>query len=146
MPRHSLGVLGYIDDNAYSTYTFVSLGAYAAINGGVGNKCEWINGLTSTVSISAAAFATAGTTSYIIIGVGVDSTTNGNFYVCENEVPGGNAFTRGCTKPYVFTLGYHYVSLNGFTTGGTATIHRDDARNGSAVDPIRTWIAAQQNM
>lgn len=146
VPRHSLGVLGYIDDNAYSTYTFVSLNAYAALNGGVGNKCEWVNGLTSTVSISAAAFAIAGTTSYIIIGVGVDSATNGNFYVCENESPGGNAFTRGCTKPYVFTLGYHFVSLNGFTTGGTATIHRDDNRNGSAVDPIRTWIAAQQNM
>ena len=146
VPRHSLGVLGYVNDNAAVTFTLSSLNTWVALNGGTGNKCEWVNGLTSTCMMMGESFATAGTGGYIIIGIGIDSTTNGDFIVLQSDNVAISAFGRGASKASVFTLGYHYISLNGYTTGGTATIYKEDSRNGGTVDPIRTWIAAQQNM
>ena len=91
-------------------------------------------------------FAVAGAAGYVIIGIGIDSTTNGDFIVLQSDNTATSTFGRGASKAYVFTLGYHFISLNGYTTGGTATIYKEDSRNGGTVDPIRTWIAAQQNM
>ena len=146
VPRHSLGVLGYVNDNAAVTFTLSSLNTWVALNGGVGNKCEWVNGLTSTCMLVGESFAVAGAAGYVIIGIGIDSTTNGDFIVLQSDNTATSTFGRGASKAYVFTLGYHFISLNGYTTGGTATIYKEDSRNGGTVDPIRTWIAAQQNM
>jgi len=146
VPRHSLGVLGYVNNNAAVTFTLSSLNTWVALNGGVGNKCEWVNGLTSTCMLVGEGFAVAGAAGYVIIGIGIDSTTNGDFIVLQSDNTATATFGRGASKAYAFTLGYHYISLNGYTTGGTATIYKEDTRNGGTVDPIRTWIAAQQNM
>ena len=146
VPRHSLGVLGYVNDNAAVTFTLSSLNTWVALNGGVGNKCEWVNGLTSTCMLVGESFGVAGAAGYVIIGIGIDSTTNGDFIVLQSDNTATATFGRGASKAYVFTLGYHFISLNGYTTGGTATIYKEDSRNGGTVDSIRTWIAAQQNM
>ena len=146
VPRHSLGVLGYVNDNAAVTFTLSSLNTWVALNGGVGNKCEWVNGLTSTCMLVGESFGIAGTAGYVIIGIGIDSTTNGDFIVLQSDNTATATFGRGASKAYVFTLGYHFISLNGYTTAGTATIYKEDSRNGGTVDSIRTWIAAQQNM
>ena len=144
--RHSLGVLGYVNDNAGATFTLSSLNTWVALNGGAGNKCEWVNGLTSTCMLVGEGFAVAGVAGYVIIGIGIDSTTNGDFIVLQSDNTATATFGRGASKAYAFTLGYHFISLNGYTTAGTATIYREDSRNGGTVDSIRTWIAAQQNM
>ena len=57
VPRSMLGTLGYVDDNAGQTFTHLgTLNVYSPLNGGTGNKCEWINGLTETVFLASSAF------------------------------------------------------------------------------------------
>ncbi len=146
VPRSMLGTLGYADNTTNETFTFLpaSLSTYAQLNGGTGNKCEWVNGLTETVFLSGSAFYTAGATSYLVVGVGVDTTTGSSFFVAQNDTAGGNAWQRGNSKSVSFAAGYHYSALNGavITTLNAATIYRDDARYGGAADPLRTFISA----
>jgi hypothetical protein len=139
-----LGTLGYADDNAVGTFTFNSQNAWAALNSGTGNKCEWVNGLTETVFLAGSAFFSAGASSYLVVGVGVDTTTGSSFFVAQNDTAGGNAWQRGNSKSVAFAAGYHYSSLNGAVVSAnvSATIYRDDSRYGSTVDPIRTFISA----
>ena len=91
-------------------------------------------------------FGTSGTGGTLVIGVGIDTTTSADFVVLQADGSASPTYGRGGSKAYVFTLGYHFISLNGYTTGGTSTMYRDDVRNGGTVDPIRNWIGAQQNM
>ena len=146
VPRSMLGTLGYADDNTDNTFSFLpgSLSTYAALNGGTGNKCEWVNGLTETVFLAGSAFFTAGASSYLVFGVGVDTTTGSSFFVAQNEAAGGSAWQRGNSKSVAFAAGYHYSSLNAaiISTLNAATIYRDHSRFGSAADPLRTFISA----
>ena len=144
VPRSMLGTLGYVDANTVNSFTFLStLGATAPLNGGTGNKCEWVNGLTETVFLSGSAFYTGGASSYLVVGIGIDTTTGSSFMVSQNDSIGGNAFQRGNSKSVQVAAGYHYGSLNGASTdvANAATIYRDVERFGSAADPIRTFIA-----
>jgi hypothetical protein len=146
VPRSMLGTLGYADDNTDSSFTFLpaSAATYAALNGGTGNKCEWINGLTETVFLAGSAFYSAGASSYLVVGVGVDTTTGASFSVAQNDTAGGNAWQRGNSKSVAFAAGYHYSSLNAAIISplNAATIYRDHLRSGGTVDPIRTFISA----
>ena len=146
VPRAMLGTLGYADDNTDNTFSFLpgSLSTYAALNGGTGNKCEWVNGLTETVFLAGSAFFTAGASSHLVVGVGVDTTTGSSFFVAQNEAAGGSAWQRGNSKSVAFAAGYHYSSLNAGIIGAlnAATIYRDHSRFGGTVDPIRTFISA----
>ena len=145
--RSMLGVLGYVDDNAGVTFTFNSLNAWAALNGGTGNKCEWVNGLTETVFLAGSVLYTAGASSYLMTGIGIDTTTSASFIVSQNDAPGGAAFGRSNNKSAQFTAGYHYGSFNGVVAAAnvSATIYRDDSRYGGTVDPIRTFISGSIN-
>jgi len=145
--RSMLGVLGYVDDNAGATFTFNSQNVWAALNGGSGNKCEWINGLTATVYLAGSAFYTAGAGSYLMTGIGIDTTTSASFIVSQNDAAGGSAFQRANNKSVQFAAGYHYGSLNGVVVSAnvSATIYRDDSRYGGTVDPIRTFISGSIN-
>ena len=149
VPRSMLGTLGYVDDNTDNTFSFLpgSLSTYTALNGGTGNKCEWVNGLTETVFLAGSAFFTAGASSYLVFGVGVDTTTGSSFFVAQNEEAGGSAWQRGNSKSVAFAAGYHYSSLNAaiISTLNAATIYRDHSRFGSTVDPIRTFISGSIN-
>jgi hypothetical protein len=142
--RSMLGTLGYADDNAGSTFTFLSLNVWAALNGGTGNKCEWVNGLTETVYLAGSVLYVAGASSYLMTGIGIDATTSASFIVSQNDAPGGSAFGRSNNKSVQFAAGYHYSSLNGVVAAAnvSATIYRDDSRYGGTVDPIRTFISA----
>jgi len=147
VPRSMLGTLGYVDDNAVATFTFLSLNVWAALNGGTGNKCEWINGLTETVFLAGAALYSAGAGSYLMTGIGIDTTTSASFIVSQNEVAGGACFEKSNNKSVQFAAGYHYSSLNGAVVSAnvSATIYRDDSRFGGTVDPLRTFISASIN-
>ena len=144
VPRSMLGTLGYADDNAGTTFTFNSQNVWAALNGGTGNKCEFVNGLTETVYLAGSVFYTAGAGSYLMTGIGIDTTTSASFIVSQNDAAGGSAFQRANNKSIQFAAGYHYGSLNGVVVSAnvSATIYRDDSRYGGTVDPIRTFISA----
>lgn len=142
--RSMLGTLGYVDNNTANTFTFLStLSTFAPINGGTGNKCEFVNGLTETVFLSATAFYTAGASTSCIVGIGIDTTTDVLFITATNETAGSSVFSRTGGRSVQFAAGYHYSSLNGATVdvSTAATFYRDQARMGSAADPIRTFIA-----
>ena len=142
--RSMLGTLGYSDGNTVNTFTFLSFNAYAPLNGGTGNKCEWVNGLTETVFLAGSILYDAGASSYLITGIGVDTTTGAAFIVSQNEISGGSAYARSASRSVQFAPGYHFSSFNGAVAGTSvsATIARDDSRHGSAADPIRTFISA----
>ncbi len=144
VPRSMLGTLGYVDDNAGQTFTFNSQNVWAALNGGTGNKCEWVNGLTETVFLAGYVLYTAGASSFLMTGIGIDTTTSASFIVSQNDAPGGSAFGRSNNKSAQFAAGYHYGSFNGVVASAnvSATIYRDDSRYGGTVDPIRTFISA----
>jgi hypothetical protein len=144
VPRSMLGTLGYVDDNAGTTFTFNSQNVWAALNSGTGNKCEFVNGLTETVLLAGSVFYTAGAGSYLMTGIGTDTTTSASFIVSQNDAAGGSAFQRANNKSVSFAAGYHYGSLNGVVVSAnvSATIYRDDSRYGGTVDPIRTFISA----
>lgn len=144
VPRSMLGTLGYSDGNTVNTFTFLSFNAYAPLNGGTGNKCEWVNGLTETVFLAGSILYDTGASSYLITGIGVDTTTGAAFIVSQNEISGGSAYARSASKSVQFAPGYHFSSFNGAVAGTSvsATIARDDLRFGSAADPIRTFISA----
>ncbi len=139
-----LGTLGYVDGNTVNTFTFLSFNAYAPLNGGTGNKCEWVNGLTETVFLSGSILYDTGASSYFVAGIGIDTTTGVSFIVSQNEIAGGSAYARTTSKSVQFAAGYHYSSFNGVVAAAnvSATIARDDSRNGSAADPLRTFISA----
>ena len=143
VPRAMLGTLGYVDDNSPSTFTFLSYNTWAAINGGTGNKCEWVNGLTETVFLAAHAFTAAGVGSYLVTGIGIDTTTGASFSASHTDATGGAAYGRSSSKSVQFAAGYHYSSLNGVVVSAnvSATFYRDDSRYGGTLDPIRTFIA-----
>ena len=147
VPRSMLGTLGYVDDNSPSTFTFNSQNVWAALNGGTGNKCEWVNGLTETVFLSAHPFTAAGASSYLITGIGIDTTTSVSFGTSHTDATGGNAWGRSSSKSVQFAAGYHYSSLNGIVLQAnvSATIYRDDSRQGGTVDPLRTFISGSIN-
>ena len=138
-----LGTLGYVDDNTAVTFTFNSQNAWAALNGGTGNKCEFVNGLTETVLLAGSVFYTAGAGSYLMTGIGIDATTSASFIVSQNDAAGGSAYQRANNKSVQFAAGYHYGSLNGAVVSAnvSATIYRDDNRYAGTVDPIRTFIS-----
>ena len=142
--RNSLGNFGYADDSVQQTFSFVSLNLWAPLNGGTANKCEWVNGLTSTVNMSCCVFAVQGVSSSAYTGIGIDTTTGADLFTAclgAANVDAGKGFARA------FTLGYHYISLNGFTTSANATTYYKDAlRFGGAADVRITIISAQQNM
>ena len=139
-----LGTLGYVDDNTAATFTFNSQNVWAALNGGTGNKCEFVNGLTETVLLAGSVFYTAGAGSYLMTGIGIDATTSASFIVSQNDAAGGSAYQRANNKSVQFAAGYHYGSLNGAVVSAnvSATIYRDDLRFGGTVDPLRTFISA----
>jgi hypothetical protein len=144
VPRAMLGKLGYVDDSTQNTFTFLStLSTFAPINGGTGNKCEFVNGLAETVFLSATAFYIAGASTTLIVGIGIDSTTDVLFNTACNETAGGSVFSRTGSRSVQFSAGYHYSSLNGATVdvSTAATFFRDQTRMGSAADPIRTFIS-----
>ena len=147
--RSMLGTLGYVDDNAGQTFTHLgTLNVYSPLNGGTGNKCEWINGLTETVFLASSAFYAIGASpTSLIVGVGIDTTTGASFIVAQNDLAGSNIFSRGNSKSVIFTAGYHYSSLNAYTTtaSNSSTFYKDDGRAGSTVDPIRTFISGSIN-
>ena len=145
--RAMLGTLGYANDNAVATFTFLSLNVFAPLNGGTGNKCEWINGLTETVFLSGATLYSAGAGSFLMVGVGIDSTTSASFIVSQNDTAGGACFERSNNKSVPFAAGYHFSSLNGAVVSAnvSATIYRDDSRYGGTVDPLRTFISGSIN-
>ena len=145
--RSMLGTLGYVDDNTAATFTFNSQNVWAALNGGTGNKCEFVNGLTETVLLAGSVFYTAGAGSYLMTGIGVDATTSASFIVSQNDAAGGPAFQRANNKSVQFAAGYHYGSLNGAVVSAnvSATIYRDDLRYGGTVDPLRTFISGSIN-
>ena len=147
VPRSMLGTLGYSDGNTVNTFTFLSFNAYAPLNGGTGNKCEWVNGLTETVFLAGSIVYDTGASSFLITGIGVDTTTSAAFIVSQNEISGGSAYARSASKSVQFAPGYHFSSFNGAVAGTSvsATIARDDARLGSAADPLRTFISASIN-
>ena len=142
--RNSLGNFGYVDDNAQQTFSFTSSYLWAPLNGGTANKCEWVNGLTSNVNMSACVFAIPGAGSSAYTGIGIDTTTGGDIFVtclATAHVDAGKGFAKA------FTLGYHYISLNGFTIGAIATtFYKDAVRYGSVSDSRITFILAQLNM
>ena len=143
--RSMLGTLGYVDDNAGQSFTHLgTLNTYSALNGGTGSKCEWINGLSETVFLAGSMFfATGASPASLIVGMGIDTTTGASFIVAQSDTGGATAFTRGCSKSVSFAAGYHYSSLNAYTTNASnsSTVYRDDSRNGSAADPLRTFIS-----
>jgi hypothetical protein len=144
VPRSMLGTLGYVDNSTQNTFTFLStLSTFAPINGGTGNKCEFVNGLTETVFLSATAFYIAGASTTLIVGIGIDTTTGVLFNTACNETAGSNVFSRTGSRSVQFAAGYHYSSLNGATidVSTAATFHRDQTRMGSAADPLRTFIS-----
>ena len=145
--RSMLGTLGYVDDNTAATFTFNSQNVWAALNGGTGNKCEFVNGLTETVLLAGSVFYTAGAGSYLMTGIGVDATTSASFIVSQNDAGGGPAFQRSNSKSVQLAAGYHYGSLNGAVVSAnvSATIYRDDLRYGGTVDPLRTFISGSIN-
>ena len=145
--RSMLGVLGYVNDNAVATFTFNSQNVWAALNSGSGNKCEWVNGLTETVFLAGAALYSAGAGSFLMVGVGIDSTTSASFIVSQNDTAGGACFEKSNNKSVPFAAGYHFSSLNGAVVSANvaATIYRDDSRYGGTVDPIRTFISGSIN-
>ena len=148
VPRAMLGTLGYVDNSTQNTFTFLStLSTFAPINGGTGNKCEFVNGLTETVFLSATAFYTAGASTTCIVGIGIDTTTGVLFNTACNETAGSNVFSRTGSRIVQFAAGYHYSSLNGATidVSTAATFHRDQTRMGSAADPLRTFISGSIN-
>ena len=138
-----LGTLGYVDDNAVGTFTFNSQNLWAALNGGTGNKCEWVNGLTETVNLSGSLIYAAGASSYVMVGIGIDTTTSAAFIIAQNDALGATAFGRSNDKSVQHAAGYHYGSLNGAVINAnvSATFYRDDSRYGGTLDPIRTFIA-----
>ncbi len=144
--RSMLGTLGYVDDNTDNSFSFLpgAAATYAPLNGGTGNKCEWVNGLSETVFLSGSVFFSAGASSYLVVGVGVDTTTGSSFFVAQNDTAGGNAWQRGNSKSVAFAAGYHYSSLNAAIISplNAATIYRDHSRSGGAADPLRTFISA----
>lgn len=144
VPRSMLGTLGYADDNAGGTFTFLSLNVFAPLNGGTGNKCEWVNGLTETVFLAGSVLYSTGASSFLMTGIGIDTTTSASFIVSQNDAPGGAAFGRSNNKSVQFAAGYHYGSFNGVVAAAnvSTTIYRDDSRYGGTVDPIRTFISA----
>ena len=143
VPRSMLGTLGYVDDNTVGTFTFNSQNVWAALNGGTGNKCEWINGLTETVFLAGLCFCTAGAGSLIIVGVGIDATTSASCIASQSEAGGSNSWGRSVTKSVQFAAGYHYSSLNGvvITANVSATFYRDLSRYGGASDVPSTFIS-----
>ena len=143
VPRAMLGTLGYVDDNAVGTFTFNSQNLWAALNGGTGNKCEWVNGLTETVNLSASLIYAAGASSFVMVGIGIDTTTSAAFIIAQNDALGATAFGRSNGKSVQHAAGYHYGSLNGAVINAnvSATFYRDDSRYGGTLDPIRTFIA-----
>ena len=145
--RAMLGTLGYANDNAVATFTFLSLNVFAPLNGGTGNKCEWINGLTETVFLSGATLYSAGAGSYVMVGVGIDTTTSASWIVAQNDTAGGACFEKSNNKSVQFAAGYHFSSLNGVVVAAnvSATIYRDDSRYGGTVDPLRTFISGSIN-
>ena len=145
--RSMLGVLGYADDNTVATFTFNSQNVWAALNGGTGNKCEWVNGLTETVFLAGAALYSAGAGTFLMTGIGIDTTTSASFIVSQNDTGGGAAFLKSNNKSVQFAPGYHFTSLNGVVVSAnvSATIYRDDSRYGGTVDPLRTFISASIN-
>lgn len=145
--RSMLGTLGYADDNAGGTFTFNSQNVWAALNGGTGNKCEWVNGLTETVFLAGSALYSAGAGTFLMTGIGIDTTTSASFIVSQNDEGGGSAFLKSNNKSVQFAAGYHFTSLNGAVVSAnvSATIYRDDSRYGGTVDPLRTFISASIN-
>ena len=144
VPRAMLGTLGYSDDNVQSNFTFLStLGAYAPLNAGTSNKCEWVNGLVETVILGGTVFYTGGAGSHLHIGVGLDTTTASSIFIMHNDALGANAYGRSNNKSIQFSAGYHYGSLNGATTvaSAAATVYRDIARNGGPSDISATFIS-----
>ena len=143
VPRAMLGTLGYVDDNAVGTFTFNSQNLWAALNGGTGNKCEWVNGLTETVNLSGSFQYAAGAGSFVMVGIGIDTTTSAAFIIAQNDALGATAFGRSNDKSVQHAAGYHYGSLNGAVIHAnvSATFYRDDSRYGGTLDPLRTFIS-----
>jgi hypothetical protein len=143
VPRAMLGTLGYADDNSGTTFTFNSQNVWAALNGGTGNKCEWVNGLTETVFLAGSVLYASGASSFVMLGIGIDATTSASFIISQNDVLGSTAFGRSNNKSVSFAAGYHYGSLNGAVVNAnvSATIYRDDSRYGGTLDPLRTFIS-----
>ena len=149
VPRSMLGTLGYADDNAFATFTHLgTLSTYSALNGGTGNKCEWVNGLTETVFLAGSVFFQTGASpTSLVVGMGIDTTTGASFIVAQSDTAGAQTFIRGSSKSVIFAAGYHYSSLNAYTLNASnaSTFSRDDSRSGSAADPLRTFISASIN-
>ena len=141
--RSMLGTCGYSDNNIQSTYSFLSTNVFKSLNGGTGDKCEWVNGLTETVFLNGAVLYIAGASSYLIVGIGFDSTTSASFIIAHNDSPGSNCFEKGNGRYVSFTQGYHYGALIGatITAANAATIYQDLQRLGSVADPLLTFIA-----
>ena len=147
VPRPMLGTCGYSNNNIQSTYSFLSTNVFKSLNSGTGDKCEWINGLTETVFLNGAVLYIAGGGSYLIVGIGFDSTTSASFIIAHNDSPGSNCFERGNGRNVSFTQGYHYGALIGatITAANAATIYQDLQRLGSVADPLLTFIAGSIN-
>ena len=145
--RNSLGNLGYVNDNTSVSFTYSATTSYGPINGGTANKCEWVNGLTSTVLMSSLLTVSI-VSGAAQVSIGIDTTSGANFVVAQPEGPStSTAYIRGVSLSQAFTLGYHYISLNATATpAGTLTLWKDAGRAGGTVDPYYSFISAQLNM
>lgn len=129
---------GYNDNNASTTYTTTST-TWTAANAGTGATGSYIANGEDGLHITAFALVANSGVGSTRIGIGDNSGAN-----CAAET--GIAGTAGgavlATHSVTPASGYRTVVLLVSVSGGTGTYGADDARNGSATDPVGTGLNA----
>lgn len=136
--RHLFTCPAYADGNSTSSFTFTST-TWARMNGGTGDKVEWLSFGDEAVWFHAQMYSNNTGTYSDLVGIAFDSTTNTR--VAGSSYPANNvAVTNPVGYRYTPTPGYHYAHLMALTTGGTMTIYVDLVRSGATADPFVTYL------
>ena len=113
---------------------------WAAANGGTGATASYIANGEDVVFVNAHAWCANSGAGSTDLGIGDNSGAN---CAVAAAVIGTVAFNCACSYSTIPATGYRTVVLLVSVSAGTGTYAADDARNGSASDPVLTGLYAK---
>jgi hypothetical protein len=130
---------GYTDDNAFTQISLTAT-SFAPLNGGTGDKLEYIANGEDEITIDIHASILPGAAN-VLIGIGDNSTTDATVAALIGAGTIIPASRELRTTPAAGYRAAHFLATN--QAAATATIYFDGIRLGGAADPAITYIAGE---
>lgn len=128
---------GYNDNNTATNLSITS-SSYDRVNGGTNDLVEFVSCESREFHIAYKGSILAPAVNSINVGIGLDSITNAS--VNDGTIDSVNGSNFSMPYDAYISAGYHYIQQLATVSGGTGTIRVDGDRNGSAADPMRSYM------